>query len=199
MAWLSIALSLPGCANDSGAEQDGGSAGDAAITADAGANPDEVALEACQVAEPCNASSAQMVENRIAHVLLFDCIVRGLAARTPGRYVHLTDSTWSNGSAGARHTLVVGADGSTSYTRVPYGSGPVTIDGSDVPGQRCVLRSASYFEACATALESYSAVPFGTPPSDEIWTCAFGNGDATTPSELDWFESCEEHSPPACE
>ena len=199
MAWLSIVLSLLACADESDGGSDGGVVEDAAVDADAGPNPDEAALKACELVEPCNESSAQMVENRIAHVLLFDCVVRGLAARTPGRYMHRTDSTWSNGSAGARHTLVIAEDGSALYTRVPYGSGPVTIDGPDAPGQRCVLKPASYFEACAAALESYSAVPFGTPPSDEIWACAFGNGDATTPSELDWFESCEAFAPIACE
>lgn len=197
----SIAFALLACTEASHAPSDSGVAGDASVNAaeDAGPNPDEAALKACALEEPCFESNAQMVENRIAHVLLFDCVVRGLADRMPGRYAHLTDSTFSNGSVGARHTLVIADDGSALYTRVPYASGPVTIDGSDAPGQRCVLKPASYFEACATALESYSAVPFGTPPSAEIWACAFGNGDATTPSELDWFESCEELSPLACE
>lgn len=199
MTWVSFVLSLVACAGETDAESDGSIAEDAAVAADAGPNPDEAMLKACDIAEPCHESSAQLVENRIAHVLLFDCVARGLAARTPGRYMHRTDSAWSNGSAGARHTLVIAEDGAALYTRVPYGSGPVSIEGSDAPGQRCVLKPVSYFEACATALESYSAVPFGTPPSDEIWACAFGNGDATTPSELDWFERCEELSPLACE
>ena len=192
----------PGCGDDSTAAVDSGVDGGAADGGDAGEpddNPDEQALRACELEEPCFESNAQMVENRIAHVLLFDCVVRGLAARTPGRYLHLTDSTWTNGSAGARHTLLVAEDGAVLYTRVPYGGGPATIDGSEVKGQRCVLRPPSYFEACATAFEGYAPVPFGTPPSDEAWACAFGNGDGVTPSELAWFESCEELSPLACE
>jgi hypothetical protein len=193
LARVALAMSsLLACTDESGAPAD--DAGE-----EAGANPDEATLKACELEEPCFESNAQMVENRIAHILLFDCVMRGLADRTPGRYAHLTDSTFSNGSAGARHTLVVAGDGSALYTRVPYVSGPVTIDGSDAAGQRCVLKPASYFEACATALASYSAVPFGPPPSDALWACAFGNGDATTPSELAWFESCEELSPLACE
>jgi hypothetical protein len=43
------------------------------------------------------------------------------------------------------------------------------------------------------------AVPFGTPPSNEAWACAFGDGDGETASELDWFESCEALEPLVCE
>jgi len=188
-----------GCGDDSATANDGGSIADGGDAGEPGDNADEQALRACELEEPCFESNAQMVENRIAHVLLFDCVVRGLAARTPGRYLHLADSTWSDGSVGARHTLLVEEDGSVLYTRVAYSSGPAPINGNGAKGQRCVLRPASYFEACATAFEGYDPVPFGTPPSAEAWACAFGNGDGVTPGELDWFESCEELSPLTCD
>jgi hypothetical protein len=49
------------------------------------------------------------------------------------------------------------------------------------------------------ALGSGSAQARTVCKSDEAWACAFGDGDATTPSQLDWFESCEEDTPLACE
>jgi hypothetical protein len=106
---------------------------------------------------------------------------------------------WSDGAVGARHTLVVADDGSALYTSAPHATGSASVDADAAQAQRCVLRPRSYFEACVTAFEGYVAVPFGTPPSDEAWACAFGSGDAETPGELDWFESCEALSPVVCE
>jgi len=179
---------------------DGGaasSAADGGRLADAGS--DEQQLRACDVPEPCFESTALMVEGRVAHVLLFDCVIRGLAAGTPGRYLHATDSMWSDGSVGARHTLLLQEDGSALYTRAPHESGSPSVEVGEPRAQRCVLRPRSYFEACVAAFEGYVAVPFGTPPSQEAWTCAFGSGGAETASELDWFERCEDLSPIACE
>lgn len=185
-------VSLVGCGDDAAGEPatDGGS------VVDAGSGEDQ--LRACEVEEPCFESTALMVEGRIAHVLLFDCAIRGLAAGTPGRYRHVTDSMWSAGSVGARHTLIVAEDGTALYSRVPQATGSGSVGDAEPEALRCVLKPQSYFEACVTAFESYVAVPFGTPPSDEAWACAFGNGDAETPSELAWFESCEALSPIAC-
>jgi hypothetical protein len=190
----SIALALLAACADDGASDP---AADAGQVVDDGS--DEQQLRACELAEPCFESTALMVENRIAHVLLFDCVIRGLAAGTPGRYLHATDAMWSDGSIGARHTLIVAEDGSALYTRVPHATGAASVDASGASAQRCVLRPRSYFEACVGAFEGYVAVPFGTPPSSEAWLCAFGRGDGTAPSELDWFESCEPLSPLACE
>jgi len=181
------AIALSCDANESGATPEL----DAGVT-----HSGEEALWMCEAQEPCVESIAQMVDGSIAHVLRLDCAMRELAVRTPGRYRHVTDSAMAGDSTGARHTVVVTDDGSVLYARVPYLAMPG--DGIAEPARRCVLRPTSYFEACQSAIESSAGVPFGPEPSEQAWGCAFGRGDARTPSELDWFESCEDLSPFTC-
>ena len=151
-------------------------------------------LEACAAPEPCGTGYAQLIENAThnIHADTVLCLMNALGARTPGKYLHETDSTFSNGSVGAEHRLVVVGD-EVAYARVRY-TVHTGYERMAEPGQRCRLKPASYFEACADALVN-------SPPRDDAvaWACAFGDGAVTTPSTLEWFESCSEDSPARCD
>jgi len=178
-----------------------GGGGDAGEMNAAGAPPatnaDAETLQHCAGSAPCDRSLVQLVENSSREI---DgptrCVLASLAARTPGRYEHETVAAFSNGSTGATHYLVVNEDGSVLYARVPHqlgaGQPPLPPD----PGQRCTLKPASYFEDCAQAVD---AAATAHPVGDVAWHCAFGTGDSSTPSTLEWFESCSLESPLACE
>jgi hypothetical protein len=157
---------------------------------------DAQTLQSCEVLEPCHSSTAQLVENSFRHIdSATPCVLAALGARTPGRYEHQTDNTFSNGAVGAKHYLIVNADGSVLYARAPYlfptsDQGPLPPD----PGERCTLKPASYFDDCAQAVADASG-----SIGDTAWHCAFGAGESTTPSVLPWFEACSPESPLACE
>ncbi|HEU4405435.1 MAG TPA: hypothetical protein VFS43_09115 [Polyangiaceae bacterium] len=146
------------------------------------------ALKACRAPDPCEKSFAQFIENSMRNVNQADarCVLRGLRDRTPGLYEHGTDHTFSNGSIGANHLMLVSADGGVRYARDVYGRGFET----DPPAQRCQLADPSFFASCLTALDA----PDGAT-SDATWSCLFGDGDVLEPSRLNWFTSCVAEAP----
>jgi hypothetical protein len=80
-----------------------------------------------------------------------ECTLQALRDRVPGRYRHETDSTWSGGSIGSHHVVLVYANGQAGYGRDPYAAGaPTPVE--PIAGQRCQLKPASYFEECLAAL-----------------------------------------------
>jgi len=195
-----LACSSPPVLKDTGPDQPppqdagSGSAADAAGTL----RTDAERLGACAAPQPCSAASAQLIENSSHNIApTTNCVLSALAARTPGRYEYVTDSTFGNGAVGAHHTLLVTEAGSVSYARVPYANiftpGVEAEPPEPDPGQRCGLKPASYFETCA------AAVGASTGDAALAWECAFGSGDATTPSRLSWFEACVTESPLRCE
>lgn len=174
-----------GAAGATGSAGEGGAAGES----------DFERLSECAAGACARKSLAQLVE-AYSHNIDREgvgCILRALRDRTPGSLSHQTDSTFSNGSVSADHVLVVSADGSVLYARRRTSSG-FTSRRIDDPAERCVLKPASYFEACLTAL--------ALPPADrdaEAWSCAYGDGATpTSDSNLLWFEECVTESPAAC-
>ena len=189
-----------------GGISDGGSAG---TGGEAGApfvppeNPDALALEACELDDPCPESYIQEAESSGYYVLVEGsaCLLEALARRTPGRYLHDTDSTWGNSGTGAEHRLVITVSGSVLYARTAYEYfdpfDPDAFPRPD-PGQRCTLKPPEFFEACrdvvltdTPAIEDYYDAP--------LWLCLFGDGTQYVPTHLNWFESCETESPLTCE
>lgn len=186
-----------------------GAAGAAGASGSAGAsgapsspvNEDELALQACQAPEPCAEGGVQMVE--ASSFSLRDaetrCVLDALAQRRPGRYRYNTESAHTGGHVGARHLLLLSTGGSVQYVRTEYES--LMPAGNAVRpdrGQRCVLKPGSYFEGCSTAVAARTQ-PTGESFPQPLWGCVFGDGSATTASHLDWFESCVEESPSACD
>jgi hypothetical protein len=163
------------------------------------------ASAACQVPEPCLDSSVQLVEiDGHAYGTRPLCVFEALAERRIGRYRHDTNATFSNGNAGAWHTLVVRSDGTVSYIREPYRNvfpPPALGDLPPIEPLRCTLKPASYFEACHAAVEEAAEGGAGGPSQDDevAWSCAFGDGSHLTPSALLWFESCVSEDPLQCE
>ena len=186
--------SLPACGR-SDADSEPGGEGDESGGADAG--PDERDFE---VLSSCLGGScevqgyAQLIEAgfRNIHRDSVSCVLSALRDRSAGRYAHETNSTFSNGGVGAHHVIVGFDDGTATYARQRYGT-PGFASYDPEPGQRCVLKPPSYFDDCLAALETTSA-----HLDDEGWRCAFGDGGTTTPSSLEWFESCESESPASC-
>jgi hypothetical protein len=163
------------------------------------------AAEACDVEEPCagERSYTQLVESRFHHINSTpSCLFSALAERRPGRYLHDTDSTFSSGTVGALHHLVVGADGTVAYVREPYRNVSNVGELPPVEPLRCILKPPSYFEACRAAVEALM-VPddSATSPVDDeaAWSCTFGDGAIITPSNLPWFESCASETQLRCE
>jgi hypothetical protein len=185
-------------------DENGTAAGDAA--SDAGDPPqpkDFDNLDACTAPKPCLDSLAQLVEGSGHNIGVerLTCLFAALRDRTPGKYQHVTDHTFSNGAIGARHLLLMTADGAVQYARDRYDHIlSVASDGGfhkvqgrygPEPGRRCQLQSASYFDGCIAALKS--------PEGPDAWACGFGDGTQTVPSALFWFENCTESSPLTCE
>lgn len=196
-----------------GSSGEGGSAGQSGGAGegggDSGPGVDDLselrALEACDVPEPCLESFVQLIEQQTHYYRreAVGCLMGALAARRPGRYVHRTDATFSNGSTAAKHVLVVAADGTVAYLRDPSQSFQEEAGSRETAlppdrARRCRLKPASYFEACRASVE---ALPDERTSSGDgtAWACTFGDGQSLRPSTLDWFESCEPESPPRCE
>jgi hypothetical protein len=190
-----------GRAGSGGTEQESVEQAAAAITA----MRDQQALLACASAEPCAASPfVQLVENAALNVSAgVSCVLSALAQRTPGRYRYLAESVASNGNITAEYTLLVAADGSLAYTRVARSTSGLPMNGlGPASGQRCQLRPASYFEGCQAALAAAAAesgLQAVLRSAEEAWSCSYGSGDSITPGDVQWFESCEVESPPACD
>jgi hypothetical protein len=175
----------------------------AADAANGGRPPDFERLETCAAAKPCLDSGAQLVEGGRGHLDVgpLTCLFESLRDRIRGKYVHHTRDTFGNGDIGAHHLVLLANDGHVKYARDRYSYIWLSADGSSYrapdryggvePGERCQLKPPSYFDECIQALKS--------PASSEAWTCAFGDGTASVPSTLFWFESCVEESPLACE
>jgi hypothetical protein len=110
-------------------------------------------------------------------------MMRGLAARTPGRYVHSTHDANGFSSTGDEYVVIVSSDGSARYAETGSFSSATApqVVRTFQPGKSCVLNPASYFEACVLALDSDTGA---TRP--EAWQCAFGD------LENAWFEQCDE-------
>lgn len=148
-------------------------------------------LRACDVATPCGYSSAQLAEQS-PHVGRenFKCLMLALGSRTPGRYEHLTDDTNGFSSSGIDHVLVVSGDGSVRFAT---SSSRSTATAPQVvttyqPAMRCSLREASYFEACAAAVDGFTGLP-----DSPVWPCAFDD------LQRKWLERCDEAPLLSCE
>lgn len=222
--WLGLVVLVLGCGGNSvqhvadatggssaggqggGAGQPSGAAGQPSHTAGMGGsagqappeetNQDEAILNGCKTKSPCPTSISQLIENSQYYVSVeTECLLDALARREVGRYVHDTSAVASDAGTGALHTLVVTEGGDVLYARVGY----YYVDGvNTVPldeGQRCTLRPKEYFESCLAGLDE------GEPlrRDDLGWACAFGDGDYSKPTTLDWFDGCETESPIACE
>src|SRR4029079_2183342 len=100
---------------------------------------DAMTLEQCDVVEPCRQAEAQLVEGGTRHVNAVDivCTLDALANLKAGRYRYTTDSTFSNGSVGAEHVLLIETDGTVLYVRVPYDSSFSGTSSVPDPGARC--------------------------------------------------------------
>lgn len=165
---------------------------------------DHAALLACGALEPCTATSAYLVENQGGAPIRsdYECLFAALAMRTPGLYRHDTSHAFGNGSWQAEHALLVQDDGSARYVLASTGSyglppdwEPIPIEGS-LPGARCTLKPASFFEGC---LDAMTLAASGSDPdaSRSAWACAFGGG-GDAPSSVPWLEACEAASPLEC-
>lgn len=193
--WLGLAL---GCGEDAEEPGPAGAAG-AGGASSLLQNEDELGLLACDAPEPCAEAGVQLVEASTHHLRGEEtrCVLDALARRTPGRYRYETRSSHGLGHDIVRHLLLVTNDGSVQYVRTehqahtPPGVSEVRPDA----GQRCTLKPPSYFEACREAT-LVSVMSVEQPP---YWSCVFGDGSASQPSHLFWFESCVEQSPSACE
>lgn len=152
-------------------------------------------LTECSAVEPCagERSFAQLIEGFTKYLDPDTaCVFAALRERTPGRYRHQTDATWTNGSAGSNHVIVIRPDGSVIYSRDAYTSGPSATSDTSLPAQRCTLKAAEFFDACYAAVTA----PGGDP--DAAFTCAY-TGSTTSSAPIDWFESCEVEPAPSCE
>jgi len=177
---------LLACGDDQPSEVATDAAADAA--ADAATNPAEPAavdiLRACDAPMPCGPSSAHVTEGLASIVREnFECLLSGLAAPTPGRYQHSTHDANGFSSTGIDYVLIVSSDGSVRYGESGSYSSATAPDvvRTFQPGKSCVLKPASYFEACLLALDS-----FATDPRSAAWQCAFGDLESA------WLEQCDE-------
>jgi hypothetical protein len=209
VSFLGVSLA---CGEDTGVSPEpggagaGGQGGTAGAAGEAGAGGalavpgDADALAACATENPCAEAGIQLVESSTYTVRQAEagCVLDALARRTPGLYVHETDSTHTGGSTGARHLLLIEPNGGVLYVRTLYENDRVGgVSTTPEGAQRCTLKPAEYFEACRAAIDA----PRTEEPrsEDPAWACLFGDGDATTPSRLAWFDSCAGESPPVCE
>jgi hypothetical protein len=148
-------------------------------------------LRACSVPVPCGRSSAQTAE-QMPYIARdpFACLMHALAGRTPGRYEHEVIDTNTFSSTARYHAFVVTAEGSVRYAIGNRYSSAVEPAGTESsgPSRHCVLRPASYFEACALALESFTGVQ-----DSEAWRCASAD------IGMAWFESCQQVPLLSCE
>jgi len=185
MALLAAAVS---CENkrSTTASQPALDAGTSEVRFSDGPSDREELLE-CEVAARClpQITPYTITPDRMA------CILEGLGERKLERYVHETESSWTNGSAGANQVLITRDDGSAYYARTKYvdlmSLDPALIKEAT---QLCTLRDPSYFNACA---EAALAVQPRDPSAARAWECAFGEGDEH-PTEFDVFEGCESAS-----
>lgn len=171
---------------------------------------DELTLLACEVEQPCEfrAISQQVEGSSDATVGGTACLFEALATGRAGRYLHQTEHAFTNGSYGAKHTVIVMDDGTAFYARTPYGGYGletwfVPLDEAPDPGKRCTLKPQSFFQDCLAAITGEPQFPstsqgYGAPNS-LAFECAFGDGYHERTSHLLWFESCEDESPIACE
>lgn len=167
---------------------------DAAVAADAAEMNEPTAIDilrACAAPMPCGPASAHRTEGA-PHIVRegFECMMRGLAARTPGRYLHSTHDANGFYSSSAEYVLIVSSDGAVRYAASGSSSTATApeVVSTFQPGKSCVLNPASYFEACLLALDSDTGT---TTP--ESWQCAFGD------LENAWFEQCYEPPLLSCE
>src|SRR5688572_24256919 len=128
-----------------GPPADGGSGGDGEyVEYVVPTSEDELALLACTVEQPCEfrAISQQIEGSSDATLAGTECVFTALAAGRPGRYLHQTEHTFTNGTYGAKHTVIVREDGTALYARTPFGGYGletwfVPLDEAPDPGKRC--------------------------------------------------------------
>jgi hypothetical protein len=184
-----------GVAGASGASGAAGTAGSAGGAGSAGAPPgDYGVLDQCEASDPCATSFVQLIEGYQHHIATeaAKCVLAAMRDRSAGRYRHEADHTFSNGSVGTDHVILVAQDGTVLRAERSYESGPVSSEMTP-DAERCELREPAYFQACLDALES-------TEPSgaDAAWACLYGEETGFSPSPLEWFSSCAP-SEPVCE
>jgi hypothetical protein len=173
-----------------------GNGGSSGGSAGAGSG-DVTRLNACVAATPCEDSSAQLIEGftHNIHTERLVCVLKALGDRVPGRYTHRTDSTFTSGNVVAEHKFVLNVNG-VAYARKTTSGGvgaPAGAGSVEGQGARCQLKPKTYFDACLAAVQDEAK------NKDLAWRCAFGDGTATLPSNLEWFESCVTESPIKCE
>jgi hypothetical protein len=180
----------PGASGRAGNPGSGGVAGAPSVASDYDT------LLACTVADACEPADTQLVENFMRSVdeTRVRCVLEGLRDRKPGRYLYGTDYTDTSSSSGARHVLLVTADGGVRYGREEYRSG-VNAGETAPPAQRCQLADVAYFESCLAALDA-APPPGPTPVSDALWACTYGTpASGPGPTQLGWFASCASDEP----
>jgi hypothetical protein len=201
---LGLAACIAACSGEAGRK--GGNGGDAGAAGSGGAPdmPDGPnlleQLKACEVEEPCKASSVQLVEGsqKIVAEEETRCLLEALRDRRPGRYLHSSNSTDSATSQGADHVIVVSDDGDVLHAARSYSSKYDGSSGESIRGERCHLKDAAYFEACLEGADAGSVDGAGGAGSDETWDCLFGSGWPDTRG-LVWLEGCETAETLACE
>jgi hypothetical protein len=158
-------------------------------------------LKACAAEPPCGRSFAQLIEASEQYIDTPGtvCLLEALRDRKPGLYVHEANATDTANTTSETHFIVV--DGSAD---VPHAIGRYQLLGyegtvtSSVRGERCRLKPASYFDACAKAVAAADdELGYGGAGSD-TWDCVFGSS-GTAPGAMPWFESCESASQLSCD
>jgi len=139
----------------------------------------EQTFRECAVEEPCAEGSADGSRNVAWDEV--SCILEGLASAKAGRYIHETRSTFAHGTMGARHTFLVGENGSIRYARVEYSSSIAGVSESEDNARLGTAAAGDFFSECLSVIATDQT-------SELAWRCAFGDGTASTPSHLAWID-----------
>jgi hypothetical protein len=207
------ASSTDGRASDSAgaAGESAGGGGDVAVGGPGGAGeggaetrparPTEIErLEACAAEPPCGRSFAQLIEGSQQYIDTPGtvCLLEALRDRKPGLYVHEADATDTANSRSEKHFIVVNGSAEVPHA---IGSHFSAYDGSStssVRGERCRLKPASYFDACAKAVAGAEDELGYAGAANDAWDCVFGS-PGTAPGPMPWFESCEGATQLSCD
>jgi hypothetical protein len=164
----------------------GGSGGDGSGGTEDPDQADHEALEGCAELA-CPDAFAQRIEGGSpATMNAVACVVAAMRDRTPGLYRIDLDHTWTNGSATAKHTVLVTASGEVEVGRIVEAVNDFQPAPTDYePTERCALQPASFFDDCLAAVEANS---------ESAWDCVYPEEAAEPP----WFTGCAAQ-PPLCQ
>ena len=147
----------------------------------------------------CIDALAQVIEggdpftmNRIA------CLLGRLRDRTPGVYRMKLDHGHTIGHEGARHAFAITPSGLIERGVVHYHE----YDGVPSterfwPTERCVPRSADFYDACAAEVDFYERTGGIRDVETNPWDCVFPDWNDPRPplSDPPWFSNCFSLSP----